>query len=118
MCHAPRNPSRSVRTPVYIPVVPAPREQEPTEGLIYVNWVRYISSPYDLSLDVGYRSEPGPPDEFPVRLVMTWEQAKILRLLLEDAVDDFEENVGSIREIEGKPVDVTDLTPDEAEEES
>jgi hypothetical protein len=96
--------------------VPAPREQEPTEGLIYVNWVRYISSPYDLSLDVGYRADPGPPEEFPVRLVMSWEQAKILRLLLEDAVDGFEENVGPIREIGGGVVDITDQIDSEEED--
>lgn len=117
MSHAARNPSRSVRTPVYIPGVASPRDHEPTEGVVYVNWVRYRSSPYDLSLDVGYRSNPGPPQDFPIRLVMSWEQAKILRVLLEDAVDGFEENVGPIREIEGEPIDVSDLMAADAEEE-
>ena len=99
---------RSAEEPLYGSCVVAPREHEPTEGLIYVNWVRYRSSPYDLTLDVGYRANPGPPQEFPVRLVMSWEQAKILRILLEDAVDGFEKDVGPIREIEGSPVDITE----------
>jgi hypothetical protein len=97
--------------------VPAPREQEPTDGVIYVNWVRTIASPYDLSLDLGYRTDPFPPPSFPVRAVMSWEQAKILQLLLNDAIENFEAEVGSIREVGGEIGEAMDPDAIEQEEE-
>jgi hypothetical protein len=66
--------------------------------MIYVNWVRIGMSPYDLTLDLGYRDSDLPPAEFPVRAVMTWEQATSLRSLLNDAISGYEAEVGPIRD--------------------
>lgn len=99
MCHAPRNPSRSVRTPVYISGVASPWDHDPTDATVYSNWVRAGSTPYDLSLDFGYRRREGPPPEFPVRVVMSWEHAKVLQEVLQTALSDYEEAAGSIRDM-------------------
>jgi hypothetical protein len=105
---------RSVREPLYIHSVTAPRKEEPTEGVIYVNWVRTLASPYDLSLDLGFATDPGPPQTFPVRAVMSWEEAKVLSALLTDAIEGYEENVGPIRDMGGEIVEAVD--PDKLDE--
>ena len=64
----------------------------------YVNWARVSLGPFDLTLDLGYRKDDAPPEEFPVRAVMTWEQAKSLANLLGKAVQEYEEEVGEIRD--------------------
>lgn len=66
--------------------------------MVYVNWARVLMSPYDLVLDLGFRTENAPPTEFPVRTVMSWEQAKALATLLAAAVSEYEEEVGEVRE--------------------
>lgn len=65
---------------------------------VYVNWARTGLSPFDLTLDLGYRTDDAPPPEFPVRAVMTWEHAKSLAELLTDAVHQYETEVGEIRD--------------------
>jgi hypothetical protein len=102
MSHAARNPSRSVRTPVYIADVAAPQDQEPTDALVYVNWTRIGMSPFDLTIDLGYRMTDEPPAEFPVRTVMSWEQAKSLHGLLGESLSWYEETIGPIREFESQ----------------
>jgi hypothetical protein len=91
--------------------------QEPTEVSVYVNWARVGLGPYDLTLDLGHRCDDAPPEEFPVRAVMTWEQAKMLAKLLDDAVNEYERDVGEIRDLgleigPARPVGETD-TPEE-----
>jgi hypothetical protein len=66
--------------------------------VIYVNWVRVMGSPYDLVLDLGFRIEDTPPPTFPIRAVMTWEQARGLRELLQEAIGQYEQEVGDIRD--------------------
>ena len=80
----------------------APEPQ--AQSLVYVNWIRVGSSPFELSLDLGYRANPAPPGEFPVSAVMTWEQAKQLRGLLDDAIESYESDVGPIRDLGGEIV--------------
>jgi hypothetical protein len=89
----------SAGQPLYDFCVLSPSEQEPTLGVVYVNWVRSRSSPYDLTVDLGYTADDGPPAQFPVRAVMSWEHAKFLRALLDDAVTNYEEAVGPIRDL-------------------
>jgi hypothetical protein len=57
-----------------------------------------MASPYDLILDLGFRTEDAPPSTFPIRVVMSWEQAKSLSELLQFSVQDYENEVGEIRE--------------------
>jgi hypothetical protein len=55
-----------------------------------------------MSIDLGYRPDPAPPAEFPVSVIMSWEHAKTLQRLVNAAVKSYEEEVGPIREFEGK----------------
>jgi len=57
-----------------------------------------MGSPYDLILDLGFRTEDAPPPTFPIRVVMSWEQAKSLSDLLQFSVQEYESEVGEIRE--------------------
>lgn len=76
-----------------------PHEHEPTEGVTYVNWARTFMTPYDLVLDLGFRTDDAPPAKFPLRTVMSWEQAKLLARLIDSAVEEYENEVGEIREL-------------------
>ncbi len=76
-----------------------PDPKGPEELLVYANWVRLEATPYDVSMDFGYRPTEEPPRDFPVRLVMTWEHAKDVLLLLDNAVKQYGENVGAIRDL-------------------
>lgn len=67
--------------------------------LVYVNWVRAQSTPFDLGLDFGYNDAPGPPDSYPVRVVMSWEHAKAFIQLLENGLKSYEEQAGPVRDM-------------------
>ncbi len=77
--------------------------QDPNvEGLplVYTNWLRAIPSPFDFALDFGYMVPlPEPPAEPPtptIRVVMTWEYAKLLRNALNEMIEQREGNRGEI----------------------
>jgi hypothetical protein len=72
----------------------------PDEKLVYANWVRLAGTPYDVALDFGYRTGEGPPNEAAVHLVMTWEHAKDVLTILGKAVEEYDKNVGAIRDFE------------------
>ncbi len=75
-----------------------PDQNDAGDKLVYANWVRLDATPYDVSMDFGYRTTDEPPKDFPVHLVMTWEHAKDLLSLLSNAVEQYTENVGPIRD--------------------
>ncbi len=76
--------------------------QEPqAQGLVYANWLRVGTTPFEMAIDFGYRADPAPPAEYPVRIVMSWEQARELRLLVDDAIETYKSDFGEIREFEG-----------------
>jgi hypothetical protein len=68
--------------------------------VVYTNLLRTTPSPFDFSLDFGYIAPtnrvPDAPPAAQVRVVMTWEYAKILRDTLQEAIDTREGNVGEI----------------------
>lgn len=69
--------------------------------LVYANWFRSLSSPYDLTLDLGYRSAATPPQPS-VRLVLSWEYALSLRETLDALIKEYEEDSGEeIRKLGG-----------------
>lgn len=74
--------------------------EEPTLGpelpLVYANWVRLVPGPLDLGLDAGYFAPDTPPRPM-LRLVLTWEHAKILHQLLGSIIEQREGNVGEIK---------------------
>jgi Protein of unknown function (DUF3467) len=68
------------------------------EKLVYANWVRLDATPYDVSMQFGYRMGETPPKDPAVQLVMTWEHAKDVLTLLGGAVEQYDKNVGTIRD--------------------
>jgi hypothetical protein len=80
-------------------------------ALVYANWVRMNANLLDLAIDFGYVEESfmGPPEDgFPVRVVMSWEQAKGLLELLQENIQIFEGYAGTIRNFEGRSDDEDD----------
>ena len=73
------------------------------EGLpiVYTNWLRTIPAPFEFGLDFGYMAPvtepPAEPPRGAVRVVMSWEYAKMLRDALQDAIEEREGNVGEIK---------------------
>jgi uncharacterized protein DUF3467 len=73
------------------------------EGLpiVYTNWLRAIPAPFEFGLDFGYmapRAEPPTePPKAAVRVVMTWEYAKLLSNALREAIEQREGNAGEIK---------------------
>lgn len=79
-----------------MPIAELPENTE----LIYANWVRLNGTLLDLSFDFGYAEEAfsGPPENFPARVVMSWESAKVLAELLNEHLRVYEESVGEVRD--------------------
>jgi len=69
--------------------------------LIYANWMRVNGTVYDVGIDFAYIDEDGPPDSYPVRVVMTWEHARLLHGLLERNLASYEEQVRPVQNFEG-----------------
>ena len=79
-----------------------PEPQDGAENVVYANWARTEATPFDLAVDLGYRTAPGPPSHYPVRVIMSWEQAVSLRDLLDHVIAEYQEEVGPIRDLEGE----------------
>jgi Protein of unknown function (DUF3467) len=77
------------------------------EGLpiVYTNWLRAIPAPFEFGLDFGYIQASAEaltePPKAAVRIVMTWEYAKLLRNALQEIIEQREGNVGEITLPEG-----------------
>ncbi|HEV3323068.1 MAG TPA: DUF3467 domain-containing protein [Solirubrobacteraceae bacterium] len=73
------------------------------EGLpiVYTNWLRAIPAPFEFGLDFGYMAPmteaPTEPPKAAVRVVMSWEYAKLLRDALQEVIETREGNVGEIK---------------------
>jgi hypothetical protein len=69
--------------------------------VLYTNLLRATPSPFEFALDFGYitpKTEPpsGPPAG-QVRVVMSWEYAKLLRDAMQEVIEMRESNVGEIK---------------------
>jgi hypothetical protein len=73
---------------------------------LYVNAVVIRGGAFDVTLDLGYSVAPGTPDQPPeapdwlARVSMSWEHAASLIRFLEGAIKQYEEQVGSLPDIE------------------
>ena len=63
--------------------------------LVYCNAVRAFGGATDVTLDCGFRYGNDEPT-MAVRLVMSWEHAKMLLPVLEQLINNYETNVGEI----------------------
>jgi hypothetical protein len=73
-------------------------DQDNRQALVYANQLGATPSPFDFAIDFAYVEPPaGVPPDSGVRVVMTWEFAKVLRDVLNSAIDQREGNVGEIR---------------------
>jgi uncharacterized protein DUF3467 len=77
---------------------PEPQVVQPIP-VVYFNAVTAHATAYEMALDLGLRTGDGAP-EVAVRAVTTWEHAKSVRALLDRMIARYEEQVGSIRDIE------------------
>jgi hypothetical protein len=63
--------------------------------LLYASWHRAVPGPFDLGIDFGYLGHDG--SVVPgMRVVTTWEHAKLLHQVLGKAIEQREANAGTI----------------------
>lgn len=73
---------------------------------LYVNAVVIRGGAFDVTLDMGYSVAPHSPDQAPIppdwlaRVSMSWEHAATLMRFLENAIKQYEEQVGQLPEVE------------------
>jgi hypothetical protein len=73
--------------------------------MVYANVAGIRGGPFDVSLEFGYlvpqgSKEEAVPPAWLVRVGMSWEHLRALHQLIGDQLASYEEQVGSIREIE------------------
>jgi hypothetical protein len=78
--------------------------------VLYTNLLRTNPSPFEFALDFGYitpKAElPSSPPAGQVRVVMSWEYAKLLRDAMQEVIETRESNVGEIK----RPPGIVDVT--------
>jgi len=78
-------------------------EQPDIEGvpIVYTNWLRAVPAPFEFGLDFGYmvpsEQPPTEPPKAAVRVVMSWEYAKLLFGALQEIIEQRESNVGELK---------------------
>jgi hypothetical protein len=82
--------------------------------LIYANWFAASPSPFELALDFGYQAPHMEEPQRTVRIVNTWEHAKLLKEILDQIIEQREANVGEISRPPG--VEFSDATPTQAKD--
>jgi hypothetical protein len=53
----------------------------------YTNFARWYATRYDLTIDLGYHVTPAEPVDWQARVSMSWEEARVLRDLLVEAIN-------------------------------
>jgi hypothetical protein len=64
--------------------------------LVYANWFLAAPSPFELALDFGYQAADMERPQRSIRIVNTWEHAKLLKQVLDQIIEARESNVGEI----------------------
>lgn len=81
---------------------------------IYINALNAEATAFDVALDMGYRLRQDEVPDPSVRVVMSWEHAKLLVIALQRLIDDFETKVAEIPLVAAVPP-VTELNHGERE---
>lgn len=69
----------------------------------YSNWVRPIPGRFDLALDFGYVAgvaTAGSEPDWVARIVLSWEEVRVLEDVLRTQIAAYQEHVGAIRDVE------------------
>jgi Protein of unknown function (DUF3467) len=77
---------------------PTPKDDVP---VVYANWFLAGPSPFELALDFGYQAPDTDGPRRAVRIVSTWEHAKLLKQVLDQIIEIRENNTGEIAEPPG-----------------
>jgi hypothetical protein len=64
--------------------------------LVYANWFAASPSPFELAIDFGYQAGDTGQAQRSVRIINTWEHAKLLKQVLDQVIEIRESNVGEI----------------------
>ena len=72
---------------------------------MYVNAAAVRGGAFDLTIDLGYGTPPPPgeppePPEWLARVSMSWEHAAALMSFLQQAIKQYEEQVGRLPDVE------------------
>lgn len=83
----------------------APLPGPPPMQLLYANVAGIRGGAFDCSLELGYAIPPGAnedpqPPQWLARVAMSWEHARALHVLLGNQLAQYEEQVGSLPDIE------------------
>jgi Protein of unknown function (DUF3467) len=94
--------------PEQTPIDPRMLGPAATAGIprLYVNVIAIRGGAFDLTLDLGYGVPPASPDQPPeppewlARVAMSWEHAATLVRFLENAIKQYEDQVGQLPDVE------------------
>jgi hypothetical protein len=70
--------------------------------LIYANNMAATAGPIELSMDFGYQPPNGDASSatWAIRIAMAWEHVKLVHDMLGKALEQYEANVGEIRDLQ------------------
>ncbi len=66
---------------------------------VHSNAMAAHGGPFDLTLDFGYRADPGEEPEVQARITMSWEHALAMVKAIQALVDGYEQQVGPLRDL-------------------
>ena len=69
----------------------------------YANWFTPDLGAFDLALHFGYNRAVPPDPEWLATIVLSWEEAVIVRDILDSQIAQYKEHLGDIRTWEGTP---------------
>jgi hypothetical protein len=64
--------------------------------VVYANWFAAGPSPFELAIDFGYQAPDTDGPRRVVRIVNTWEHAKLIKQVLDQIIEIREGNTGEI----------------------
>lgn len=81
-----------------MPVQSHPVQEHPSR--VHANAMQAHGGPFDLTVEFGYRMTPAREPDTQVIVSMSWEHAKAMVKALQALVDNYEQQVGSLPDLE------------------